>query len=134
MKQIFFLLILSTALMGCYTPIKVRNLETNATDIVEVSNDFVDLLVAGDTMIFHEKNSDLRPSDAFVGVILGESMAVTLDNSVNPITGDTILAGTILPCVAKDNRKTGDIVFLVPMDGDLYTETANDGIRAVFIK
>ena len=129
MKLFFQLFIV--VLTGCYTPVKVRNLETYATTVVQVNDDVASLLVSGDTVIFSDDNADLTPSQTFVGVVIQEAMAITLDYAVNPVTGDTIPSGTILPCISSKN--TGDIIFVSALDGDIYVESY-DGIRCVFVK
>ena len=128
--KLFFLLFI-VVLTGCYTPVKVRNLETYATTVVQVNDDVASLLVSGDTVIFSDDNADLTPSQTFVGVVIQEAMAITLDYAVNPVTGDTIPSGTILPCISSKN--TGDIIFVSALDGDIYVESY-DGIRCVFVK
>lgn len=132
MKLLSFLFVI-IVLTGCYTPVKVQNLTNHATEVVEVDEDFASLLSSGDTVVFNEYNSNLRPSESFVGVVIEESMAVTIGDTINPITGDSIISGTILPCVAKAGTKTGDIIYVSPLTGDVYYQSIV-GIKCVFVK
>lgn len=131
----FALLFLVAILTGCsnYATVKVYNLDTGNIDFVEVKEEFANLLLTEDSVFFNSNNSYLRPSESFQGIVIKEqSIAITVDTCNNPITGETMPSGTILPCKSSVN-KTGDIVRVIPLEGDLY-QVDTFGIRCVFVK